>query len=475
VSDDGGTQPRACRVAHRVLLRVAQDDAYADRALNVALERTGLSSRERGLATELVYGTLRHALHLDFLIGALSDRPMKRLAPAVLAALRLGAYQVLHTRVPPPIAVNDSVNLIREEFRHAAPYVNAVLRKLVTLNEAGELPDPSASLGDTVAAFALKMSHPAWVLDEVCAERGDAGMRAWVAANNERPPLALRVNRRRANRADLAAALVQGGARVELPPLFADALRVEGAGYVGDLPGFVDGHFTVQDPAAQLVSTLVDPRPGELVLDACAAPGGKSTHLAELADDAATILAADVHPAKTRLVQATAERLQLASIRINALDATEPLTLGAWVREHGRAQVDRALIDAPCTGFGTLRRNPELRMRGPAIMRELCELQDHLLDSVSSLVRPGGILVYAVCTVTAAEGPARIASFLARHPDFSIDPIRDPRFSQFIATCKQLPGEANCLRTWTDLHASDSFFVIRMIRGGKLAETAGVS
>ncbi len=456
--------PRACRIAHRVLLRVAQDDAYADRALNVALERAGLTGRDRGLATELVYGTLRHLVHLDFIIAQLSDRPMRNLQPPVLAALRLGVYQLLHTRVPPPVAVNDSVNLIAEDYRHASGYVNAVLRKVATLNDHRQLPEPHDDV-DPLAALAIRESHPRWVLDEVLKLRDAGGLEAWMRANNERPPLSLRVNRLRATREQLAEAIAGVRGEVTLPAEFPDTLWVRGAGYVGELPGFAEGWFAVQDPAAQLVATLVDPKPGQAVLDACAAPGGKATHLAELAGDQGVVLATDVHPAKTRLIASNAERLGLRSLRLEALDATEPEVLGRWLAQQGQPKVAAALVDAPCTGFGTLRRNPELRARGPAIMRELCALQDRLLDAAASVLAPDGVLVYAVCTVTEPEGPGRVTAFLRRHPEFVVGPIENPVLRPFVERCKQLPGEPEVVRTWTDLHAADSFFAVRLVHG----------
>lgn len=444
----------ARRIAHDVLVRVVRDAAYAERALSAALSRVELPSRDRALAHELVYGTLRHAPYLDFCLAAHAKKPLSKLPIPVWMALRLGAYQLLHTRVPPHSAVNESVALVAS-YGQMRGLVNALLRKLALAQAENHLPDPAAELADPIAALAILTSHPAWLLRRLAASRGLAVTRAWAEANNATPPLSLRVNRRRTDRDTLLQTLCAQGLEAAALAAFPDMLTLRHAGAVPDLPGFTAGHFVVQDPAAGLVAHLAAPKPGDLVLDACAAPGGKATHLAELMDDQGTVLAVDVHPGRVRLIAQNAERLGLKAIKPSALDSTDAAALARLLKGRAKAAVDVAVLDAPCSGMGTLRRNPELRGRLESSLPELCALQARLLDSVATVVGPGGVLIYAVCTVTDEEGPEQIAAFLRRHPDFGAE--TPPAMVQPFA-------QGTEVRTWTDLHDTDSFFAVRLRR-----------
>jgi 16S rRNA (cytosine967-C5)-methyltransferase len=454
----------ARQVALSVLVRVAKDGAYADRALDVALGRSLLSDRDKALATELVYGTLRQQLYIDFLLARLATKPLKKTPPTVREALRMGAYQLLETRVPPHAAVNEAVSLIEHDYRHAAGFVNAVLRKLSTLKEAGELPRGEESIRDPIEALAIQTSHAPWIVEEVARQRGLEAARAWVDANNLRPALSVRVNRTRATRDEVKAELEAAGAIVEAPERFPDGLRVRDAGSVAALKGFAAGHFTVQDLGAQLVAYLAQPEPHGFVLDACAAPGGKATHLAEMLAGTGTVLATDVHTGKTRLIAGHAERLGLTNLKTATVDATEPDALRDVLRDHDRADVDLAVLDAPCTGLGTLRRNPELRSQSEERVHDLTLLQDRLIDSIATVVRPGGALVYAVCTVTEAEGPTRIYEFTKRNRKFRVESAVGPVTGHFIATYSNQDTSFQALRTWTDLHGTDGFFAVRLTR-----------
>jgi 16S rRNA (cytosine967-C5)-methyltransferase len=454
----------ARQVALSVLVRVAKDGAYADRALDVALERSALAERDRALATELVYGTLRRQIYIDFLLRHLASKPLARTPPTVHAALRMGAYQILETRVPARAAVNEAVALVAQDYHHAAGFVNAVLRKLSALKEANTLPRVEDETSDPIEALALQTSHAPWIVREVARQRGLDGARAWVDANNQRPALSIRVNSTRATRDEVQAELEAGGAVVEAPEHFPEGLRVRQSGSVATLPGFASGRFTVQDLGAQLVALLAEPAPGDFVLDACAAPGGKATHFAQLVGSTGTVLAVDVHAGKTRLITANALRLGLTNLKTAVVDATDPDALGDLLRDQGRTDVDLACIDAPCSGLGTLRRNPELRSQSEERVRQLTSIQTRLLDSVAKVVRPGGKLVYAVCTVTEAEGPERIANFLRKNNGFGPAPLNAPALRQFVVSVKHSGIAFDALRTWTDVHGTDGFFGACLVR-----------
>jgi 16S rRNA (cytosine967-C5)-methyltransferase len=457
------------KIAHGILVRVIQDDAFLDRTLDAALKRTPLPPRDAGLVTELTYGTLRRQIAIDFVLQSVSNQPLSKLAIPVLVALRLGVYQLLYMRVAPYSAVNETVILVRAENQHAAGYANAILRKIAAASANNTLPTSNDA--------AILCSMPLWILKEIAKQRSFPEAVAWANANNIAPPVSLRVNRWRNSREQLLETLTQNGKNisgaeiisqgspavhkafeVDAPLDFPDSLLLERGGAVDQLPGYKEGLFTVQDPAATLLARMLAPSKNAFVLDACAAPGGKTLHAAEWTSDG-KVLAIDIHAGKARLIRENAERLGADNVIVEVGDATQPSVLRQLLAQHGRQSVDAAIVDAPCSGLGTLRRHPELRFRAQEKLPRLKQLQEQLLDSVASVIRPGGILVYTVCTVTQSEGPERIREFLQTHSDFVLAPPDDPVLQPFL--------KESLLWTWTDKHGCDSFFGARLQRVAK--------
>jgi 16S rRNA (cytosine967-C5)-methyltransferase len=366
-------------VARDVLLRV-EDGAYSNLALPEMLRRTGLSDRDRAFATDLVYGTLRARRRLDDRLAPHLRRPLDDLDPPVRAALRLGAYQ-LEAGVAPHAAVGETVTVTPPRARG---FVNGVLRSLATTGP----PFPPA------ATLAVDLSYPDWIVDRLTTDLGGDDARATLAAQNEIPTLTLRPNPLRTDPAALAAELDTAGATVTPGRLIPDAVAVRGAGDTAVLPAVRDGRATPQDEASQAVVAVVDAQPGDQVLDVAAAPGGKATALGERVGDG-LVAALDVHPGRLRLVGDAARRLALTTVQPVLADGRHPpLPPGA---------VDRALVDAPCSGLGVLRRRPEARWRVGEPSPELVDLQVGLVVAAAATVRPGGRLVYSVCTLTTAE------------------------------------------------------------------------
>lgn len=444
--------PSARQLALEVLVRVDRDGAYADRALDSVLRRaSGLADRDRGLATELVYGTLRHSIHLDFILGHLATRPLHKARVEVRNALRMGAHQLLNMRVPTHAAVNETVALVRGKNRGAAGFVNALLRKVSVLADSGELPEPEGEL-DAIATLG---SHPFWLLQEVARRLGDDDVGEFVAANNHTPPLMLRANPTRTSREELAAALTERGMNVTVSDALPHGLIVEDAGHITELPEFERGECSAQDFAAQLIGHLTEPTPGASVLDVCAAPGGKSCHAAELMGDEGTVVAVDVHPGRSGLIAKNAERLGLKSVQALALDASDDEALVAALDERSLPrEFDRVVVDAPCSGMGTLRRHPELRLRKKSEISPLVHLQTKLLAAVAPRVKIGGRLVYSVCTVTEREGIEQARAFLNRHPGFR------PRYPDRpeLQAMRAEYGTLQVLETWPHRHRTDGFF-----------------
>lgn len=452
-----GPSTPARRVAHAVLSRVEQQQAFAERALHAQFARSALSDRDKALATELVYGTLRHKRALDARLDQYLQQPCRTLPHPVQQALRLGAYQLLHTRIPAHSAVDEAVRLVRRRFGRLAGVVNAVLRRLA--KEATTQPDHVPS--EDIAALAERYSHPDWLVAQMLPVLGPNELQAWLEANNQAAPLSLRVCKSQTTREAVYIALQQHrDAQTQINPWTPCNLTVRRAGDVRALPGFQEGLLTVQDAAASLIGLWADPKPGQVILDACAAPGGKSTHLAELVGPTGRVIATDIHPGKRCLIQDNAARLHLENIFATYADARDTTSLAAAVTKAcpeatAPPMVDMVVLDAPCSGMGTLRRNPERRQRPLAQVQELVTLQAEMLDAVVPLIRPGGTLLYVLCTPTLQEGPAQIEDFCHRHPDFELI-APTGMFAPF--------ADGPYLRTWTHRHGMDSFFAAKMHR-----------
>jgi len=391
-------------VARRVLDRVERGGAWATPTLDGELARAGLDDRDRRLASELVYGVLRHRTRLDRALAAHAD--LKRTPPRVLLALRLAAYQLLFLdRVPAYAAVDDAVAAAREASgQKLAGFVNAVLRKL---DKAKEPPLPVSGR----ERIEIEASLPRWIIDELAAATGEPDLPARAAAFAQSAPLVARVNTRKTTREALIEELHAAGVTatpVDVDGMTPSALLLDGLGDPARNASFMAGRWTVQDTGAQLVAHIAAPRAGQRILDACAGVGGKATHLAELTDDKAAIDAADLNATKLGLLAETADRLGLSSIRRHTCDLLDPKAPLADA-------YDLIILDAPCSGLGVLRRHPDAKWRlQPADVPRLADLQRQLLDAVVRRLAPQGVLVYSVCTFTHAEGPEQAAAFAAR-------------------------------------------------------------
>lgn len=372
------------------LVRVEQG-AYSNAVLPAMLRASPLPARDRAFVTSLVYGTLRRQRALDHLVGIVTDRPIDRLDPAVRAAVRLGAYQLVEG-VAPHAAVSETVDAVARRARRAKGFLNAVLRRVAALGPPWPWPQ-----GDSVDAIAVRTSHPEWIVDRLTGDLGVEDALGVLEADNVAPAVTLRPNPRRTTAGELAAELAAAGIEVSAGGLVPDALIVTGIGDPATLPAVAEGRATPQDQASQAVVTVLDPQRSERVLDVSAGPGGKAAAAAERVGDTGLVVGTDLYPARAGLVARAAERLGLASLHAVAADARAlPLRDGTGF--------DRVLVDAPCTGLGVLRRRPEARFRvGPADVDDLAALQRHLISAAAPLVRPGGVLVYSVCTLTRAE------------------------------------------------------------------------
>jgi 16S rRNA (cytosine967-C5)-methyltransferase len=461
----------ARRVAAGVLERVGHGGAYADLALHAALEREPLATRDRALATELVYGTLRWRGRLDFALAHVLARPLDTLEPRVADLLRLGAYQLLFCdRVPAAAAVSESVLLARAAgLGRAAGLVNAVLRRLARERDA--IPPPALEV-DPVGHLVHGLSIPAWVAERWLAARAPEEAAALARACNTPAPRTVRVHRLRTSREALLPSLRERHSDVEPCRYAPDGIRVGGHGDLARDPAFRAGLMTVQDEASQLVVELLDPRPGERVLDACAAPGAKATAIAERVGTGGLVVGLDRHPRRLALLARDAERLGLANVRTHCADASADLP--EVVAAGG---FDRVLVDAPCSGLGTWRRNPDARWRlAPDAPARLARVQLAILRRVWPLVAPGGVLVYSTCTFAPEENEAVIDALLAettelvRAPasNLSESDLSESNLSESNSRVSPdlapLLDPSGALRTLPHRHDTDGFFAVRLER-----------
>ncbi len=395
---------RAC--ALRVVRRAFEEGAYADRAF--AAEAAGLEERDRSLAMALSYGTVQRRATLDHVAAALLDRPLRQLDAAVLGVLRLGLFELLYLRGSARHAtVNEGVELAKRVRPHAAGLVNAVLRR-----GAREGPEILARLDDfTPEAAALLHSVPGWLASQWWTELGGETARELLRVVNEPAESALRVNSLAAGPANVAAALpVPSRPAAGLP----EGLVLDGPFDVQASELWRAGAVQPQSRASMLVAPILAPGAGQRVLDLCAAPGGKTTHLAALMENRGEIVAVERHPGRAAALERTLARLRTSCVRVEVGDAAARRADGPF---------DCALVDPPCSGLGTLQSRPDLRWRArPETIGQLASLQAAILAAGADALAPGGTLVYSVCTISRAEGPDVVERFLEGHPDFNVEP-----------------------------------------------------
>jgi 16S rRNA (cytosine967-C5)-methyltransferase len=444
----------ARRIALSVLSSLHESNVTLDHRLTQAFEkRRPLKQRDRALATELVLGVLRWRGRLDWVIDHLSKMPVHKIDPLVLDIVRLGLYQILFlARIPVSAAVNDSVDLAKEKAPlWVVRFVNAILRSAV--RRAKEIPMP-ADADDPVAAIAIEESHPRWMVGRWVKRMGIEETRRLCKANNQIPPVTARVNTLKVSRGELLRSLTGHVKKVDRTRFSPDGLALRGLKRaIPDMPAFQDGWFQVQDEAAQLVSYLLGPRPGETILDACAGRGGKTGHIAQLMKNSGAIKAMDLQAWKLQALKASMKRLGVSNV------TTWHHDLSQSVGEDLTGTFDRILLDAPCSGLGVLRRRPDIKWRKqeedlPRLQRK----QQHLLASLAPWVKRGGCLVYSVCSLEPEEGERVVDNFLKSETDFVIDCS-----STGLAEMDEcLVDGSGIFRSLPHEHDMDGFFAVRL-------------
>ena len=438
----GVSPARACAFA--VLRRVFEQGSYADRAFASEARALALAPRERALAMRLAYGTVQRRATLDHVAASFTARPPEALDPPVLAAVRLGLFQLLLLDgVADHAAVNESVELAKPASRRGAGLVNAVLRRAAREGRA-----VLAALEDeTPAGAAALHSVPRWLAERWFTQLGAVQARALLACANRPPESALRINTLVAEPDELRARLpVPARDAIGLP----EGVVLDGPFDVQSSPLWESGAIMPQSRASMLVSRLLAPEPGDRVLDLCAAPGGKTTHLAALMGGGGEIVAIEHHPGRARALARTCARMHADQVRVQVGDAADPPVTGTF---------DKVLVDPPCSGLGTLQSRPDVRWRAsPESIEQLSARQAAILAAGAAATAPGGGLVYSVCTISEEEGPSVVQRFLSDHPDWTADslPGRCP-------ACSHAP-DSIYLQLLCHRDGTDGFFIARLRR-----------
>lgn len=452
----------AREAALKILYEINEKGAYSNIALNKYLTAKEFGDRDRAFITELVYGTVKWKLRLDRTIAACSKIKLTKLSPWIINILRLGAYQLLYmSKVPPSAACNESVRLAgRYGHKASAGFVNAVLRNIARGGGGEVIPDRDE---DPAGYLSVKYSYPQWLTAKYAEMFGMDFAESLLDAGNETPELTVRANTLKVNANELIDILKKEGIDA-VPGRYAkEAVVIKSPVSVARLESFRNGLFQVQDESSMLTAAVLAPMPGETVLDACSAPGGKATHMAQLMKNRGTIIASDIHEHKLKLVEEAASRLGTDIIKTELHDAAVP-------DESKFERYDRVLLDAPCTGLGIIRRKPDIKWtRESGDIAGITELQRKLIDNASRAVKPGGTLVYSTCTVLPEENEYMIRSFLENNEEFYEDDI-----TAYLPPALAMHANGGMLQLYPNRDGIDGFFIARLRRKERqMAQTCG--
>lgn len=438
----------ARKVALLTLSAVEQKDAWANGQLKKEIAKAKLDRRDAALATRLCFGTLQNRILIDYYIEAFSKIKVSKMESKVRDNLRLAVYQlVFMERIPPNAAVNEAVNLTKKFIKNprAAGMVNGILRNMV--RNLAQLPEIKRD--DWRDEMALRYSHPRWLINELGQYLSKEELEQLLAVHNEAAETTVQVNTCRFSDEDVIAMLEKEDVGVKLHPWLPNCLILESAGNMEQLEAFRLGAFYVQDPAAKMAVLAADPKPQDRVLDACAAPGGKSFAAAIAMKDVGELNSCDRYPHKKTLIEAGANRLGLSSVHAFCLDAKQRQT--DWVEQY-----DLVIADVPCSGLGVIRKKPEIRYKNPDQMKDLPQLQKEIITNLSAYVKPGGVLLYATCTLRREENEAVIASFLDEYADFALEGFQLPDPIGEVAS--------GMMTFWPQRLDTDGFFVAKLRR-----------
>ncbi|MBI5044041.1 MAG: 16S rRNA (cytosine(967)-C(5))-methyltransferase RsmB [Nitrospirae bacterium] len=432
----------ARRASLNILIRLDTKEGFADEFIKEAFDSASFSVIDRAFITELVYGVLRQRNLLDWIIEKASKRQIKKSSALIRNILRLGAYQLLFLdKVPVSAAVNESVKLAKEKEQRSSGFVNAVLRNID--RERNKIPYPVPE-EHPIEFISVRYSHPAWLVKRWIEKYGLDKTIELCRLNNDAPPFTIRANRLKIKREELKKRLKKDIDSIEDCSVSSNGLILKGVSNISENLAFKEGLFYVQDEAAQMISQILDPKPGEKILDACAAPGGKSTDIAELMENRGEIIALDVNKKGIGLLNENCERLGIDIVKPYLKDAAKDIS------DITKEKFDKILIDAPCSGLGVIRKHPEGKwQKKEELIIDSQKVQKRLIENLSGYLKDGGALVYSTCSTENEEN---------EHPEFKVDDIK-----QYLPeTGKMLVDEKGFLHTSPVNYRMDGFFAVRL-------------
>ncbi len=431
----------------KILNRIERTDAYLDKLLDTELRNKDVSDLDKSLLNEIVHGVIRWKSRLDWVINGFYHGNYVKSEINLKNALRVATYQILFLeKIPHHAAVNEAVEFIKRlNGEKAANFVNAVLRTIIRNIDAIKFPDPEM---DAVHYLGVYYAHPAWMVKKWLARFGFENTQKLLLANNQIPEITIRINRLKIEPAKFLSNLEEAKLLYQGSEYIDYYLRVRNLSELSELNYFQSGYFTIQDESAALPSILLNPQPGERVIDMCAAPGGKTTHLAEMMKNQGKIIAVDKYDHKLNLIRSSCDRLGINIVEYVVGDANE-LELES---------ADKILVDVPCSGLGVLRKKPDIKWkREPDDLLKLNVFQTGLLNKAAKLLKPGGAIVYSTCSTEPEENFMIVEEFLKTHTDFVIDDAA--KYTNHI-----LVNENKCVETYPHKHNIDGSFAARLIK-----------
>jgi 16S rRNA (cytosine967-C5)-methyltransferase len=441
-------EDKARFVAVSTLYDMEVKKSYSNIKLNEYFIKYDLNSLDRSFATEILYGTIRWKLKIDYLIQKNISTRIDEMSLWVLVCLRTAIYQIfIMDKVPEFAAVNEAVKLVKINEEKAAAFVNGILRNILRNKEEFD----NIGIKNKTKRLSIQYSHPEWFIRKFQALFGERFVIDLMNINNTPPELTARVNTLKISRAVLITELEKEGFSIQEGNLD-ESIILDGYSMIEKSKEFNSGYFIFQDESSMLVSKVLDPKPGDIVIDLCSAPGGKTTHLAGLMNNEGKILAFDIHKHKLELIRENAEKLGINIIKTFEGDAT---VFNESLYEYG----DKVLIDAPCSGLGLIRKKPEIRWNiTEGNILELKKLQIDILDNASKYLKKGGILVYSTCTISEEENEEIILEFLANNPNFKLEAINNYLPDKY----KSDNGNKGFTKLFPNIHDCDGFFISRL-------------
>ncbi|MEW9124006.1 MAG: 16S rRNA (cytosine(967)-C(5))-methyltransferase RsmB [Thermotaleaceae bacterium] len=439
----------ARKAALEVLIDIEKNNAFSNIAIQRYLRNKSIEDRDRRFITELVYGVTENKIYLDYIVDRLSKIKRSKIKVETLSILRMGLYQIIFLdKVPTSAAVNESVKLVKKVDFGAAGYVNAILRNYLRNPVRIDLDKEKM---DQAEYLSIKYSHPKWMVERWLKDFGKDFTEELLQANNNTPPLTVRANTLLTTPETLLENFQKEGIGARVGLYVSEAIQLEQSVNLERQTSFQKGLFQVQDESSMLVSHVLDPKPGEFVMDLCAAPGGKTTHIAQLMQNRGRILAWDIYEHKLKLVRDAASRLGIEIIETMCVNALE-------LKASFFGKADRVLVDVPCSGLGIIRKKPEIKYnKSLEVLNEITALQLKILSNGSKYVKKEGSLVYSTCSIERDENVGVMEKFLEQNSDFKLADI-----NEFLP--EKIRSEAPYLQLYPHIHHIDGFFICKFVR-----------